>query len=127
MEPESYQWSNLAKDMIGIADELNVKQFVAGGQSMGSATSLYAALTAPKRVVGLVLVIPPTAWKTRRAQANIYDQTAQIVEAKGVDFLAGLMKKQPLLPDWLLREQSEAHAVYIESIKKFEDKVLAQY
>ncbi len=43
------------------------QKFVAGGSSMGCATSIYAALLAPERMKALVLVIPPTAWETRAA------------------------------------------------------------
>jgi len=43
-----------------------------GGISMGCATSLHAAVLAPDRVIGLVLVAPPTAWETRHRQARFY-------------------------------------------------------
>src|SRR4051794_1513396 len=43
--PADYHWSALAHDMLTLADEVGFDQFVAGGQSMGCATSIYAALT----------------------------------------------------------------------------------
>jgi pimeloyl-ACP methyl ester carboxylesterase len=68
-----YEWANLALDMIGLADQLDIGDFVAGGASMGAATALWAAISAPERVKGMVLVIPPTAWDTRVRQARIYE------------------------------------------------------
>lgn len=79
--PEDYQWDHLASDMLNIASELSIEKFVAGGASMGCATSLYAAVQAPERIEGLILVIPPTAWETRAEQASLYDNMANFVEA----------------------------------------------
>src|SRR5579871_5757106 len=44
-----YHWSALAKDMLALADQVGFDKFVAGGQSMGCATSIYVALAAPER------------------------------------------------------------------------------
>ena len=69
--PADYHWSNLAKDMLSVADALGIDEFVAGGQSMGCATTIYAGLMAPERIKGLVLMNPPTAWETRAAQGDV--------------------------------------------------------
>src|SRR5574341_451378 len=45
--PEDYHWKNLGKDMLAVADAIGVKQFIAGGDSMGCATTIYAALQSP--------------------------------------------------------------------------------
>src|SRR5690348_10748181 len=52
---DDYSWPNLARDMLALADALRIERFLAGGQSMGSATALYAALVAvaPERVKAL--------------------------------------------------------------------------
>ena len=55
--PGHYRWDNLGRDLIALADELGIDQFVAGGASMGAATALHAAIQAPKRVVALVLML----------------------------------------------------------------------
>jgi 3-oxoadipate enol-lactonase len=68
-----YEWANLALDMAALADELGIEGFVAGGASMGAATAIWAAMSNPSRVKGLLLVIPPTAWDTRVRQARIYE------------------------------------------------------
>jgi pimeloyl-ACP methyl ester carboxylesterase len=110
--------------MVAIMDALGIDIFVAGGQSMGCATAIYAALQAPERVSGLLLVNPPTAWETRAAQAAIYDQLAGIVEAKGPAVLAGLMQQQPLLPSWLIAAQPEIQEGYLATVQTFDEKVL---
>jgi pimeloyl-ACP methyl ester carboxylesterase len=51
---------------------------------MGAATALYAALARPAEVAGLLLAIPPTAWATRAAQAELYEAGAALVEASGI-------------------------------------------
>lgn len=68
-----FEWANLALDMTGLADELDIGGFVAGGASMGAATAIWAAMSHPARVKGMVLVIPPTAWDTRVRQARMYE------------------------------------------------------
>jgi len=46
-DPNDYTWPSLSKDMIGIADQLKLERFIAGGMSMGCATAIYTALAAP--------------------------------------------------------------------------------
>jgi 3-oxoadipate enol-lactonase len=124
--PEDYHWSNLAKDMLAIADQLHFKTFIAGGKSMGCGTSLYAALCAPKRVRALVLVNPPAAWEMRAAQTSIYDQMAELVEAKGVAPLAELMQQRRMFPDWLLQAKPEVMTVYLKAVQSHSARTLAQ-
>lgn len=80
-----YGWDQLALDQLALADALGIDRYVSGGASMGCATALHAAVAAPGRIDGLVLMIPPTGWETRAAQADIYRQGADVVEAKGVE------------------------------------------
>lgn len=82
-----YSWRALAEDQLALADHLGLGPYVAGGASMGCATALHAAVTAPDRVRGLVLVIPPTAWETRAAQIGTYAAMADLVEAGDHDTL----------------------------------------
>lgn len=79
--PESYAWPRLAVDQLALADALGVERYVAGGASMGAATALHAAVSASDRIRGLVLMIPPTGWATRAAQAGRYRVIADLVEA----------------------------------------------
>jgi pimeloyl-ACP methyl ester carboxylesterase len=80
---EAYRWPQLATDLLGLLDRLGIEQAGAGGASMGCATLLHAAVRAPERFDRLALVIPPTAWETRAAQAEQYEASARLVEEAG--------------------------------------------
>jgi pimeloyl-ACP methyl ester carboxylesterase len=95
---DDYRWDHLADDLLVEADAAGAEQFVAGGASMGCATALYSAVIAPERVTGLVLVIPPTAWETRAAQADLYKGGADFVVRRGVDEFIDRMRLQPPAP-----------------------------
>ncbi len=124
LTPDDYRWSNLAKDMIGIADKLGLAQVIAGGQSMGSMTALYAALAAPERIKALVLATPSTIWETRKAQSALYITSASIIEAKGVEALVELLRKRPLLPQWLLQAKPQENEKYLNNISSMNKNIL---
>lgn len=91
-DPQDYSWESLAADQLVLADRLGIGSYVAGGASMGCGTALHAAVQAPDRVKGLLLVVPPTAWETRQAQTAVWSQLAAGVEAHGVDaFVDGVL------------------------------------
>ena len=83
-DPEDYRWEELAADFWALADALAVERAVIGGVSMGAATVLHAAVAAPERVRGLVLMAPPTAWKSRPRQARFYRGMARLVGSIGL-------------------------------------------
>jgi len=83
-EAGDYRWPSLALDQWALVDALGLERPVLGGASMGAATALHAAMARGEDVAGLVLVIPPTAWATRRAQAELYEAGAGLVEGSGV-------------------------------------------
>lgn len=60
---DGYSPEDMAKDVIGFLDRVGVPAAVLVGHSMGTAVAQHVALTAPKRVLGLVLVgaLPPLA------------------------------------------------------------------
>jgi pimeloyl-ACP methyl ester carboxylesterase len=80
LDDDAYRWAVLAATMLGQTDG----RFVAGGASMGCATSLWAAVQAPERVEALLLVIPPTAWATRAGQGDLYRAAAHVIETRGL-------------------------------------------
>ena len=80
-----YGWDELAEDQLTLATALGIGRYVAAGASMGAATALHAAVISPERVVGLVLVIPPTGWETRAEQTSVYEQSASLIETVGVE------------------------------------------
>jgi pimeloyl-ACP methyl ester carboxylesterase len=83
-EPAELRWPALALDMLTLADTLVPGRVFLGGVSMGCATALHAAVAAPERVAGLVLVAPPTAWATRPRQARFYRFAAGLVQRVGL-------------------------------------------
>ncbi len=93
--PTDYSWRSLAHDQLVLADHLGIDGYIAGGASMGCATALHAAVLAPERITGLLLVIPPTAWATRAAQTDIYRVTADLVEAGDHDSLLAAAAAAP--------------------------------
>jgi pimeloyl-ACP methyl ester carboxylesterase len=94
-DPQDYRWDNLGRDLLALADELGVDQFVAGGVSMGAATALHAAVHAPQRVIGLVLMLAPTAYETRDEQADLYRASAVLIERIGVDAYVESLRSLP--------------------------------
>ncbi len=71
-DPELQTWPELAADLLGLLDNLEVTSAVGGGASMGCGTLLHAAVRQPDRFPALVLALPPTAWSGRRYQALLY-------------------------------------------------------
>ena len=100
---DGYGWEQLGLDQLELTTAIGIDAYVAGGASMGCATALHAAVAAPERIVGLVLVIPPTGWEARAEQADVYEQGAKIVEAFGVEPLikagAAMPPPDPFLDD----------------------------
>lgn len=109
---DGYSWEELSRDQLEIATSLQIDRYVAGGASMGCATALHAAVLAPERVIGLILVIPPTGWEHRAAQTDVYEQGAKVVETYGVEPLikagAAVAPPDPLLEDSDYRERRAA-------------------
>lgn len=96
---EDYRWPALADDLLSLIGALSPDRPVDGvGQSMGSATLLHAALRAPSRFRRLVLALPPTAWATRRAQREVYEASADLVEQRGVRVWSEMARFAPRPP-----------------------------
>jgi len=94
-DPGESRWDNLALDLLALATALGVERFVAGGVSMGAAVALHAAAHESHRIAGLVLVLPPTAYETRAAQAADYCAAADLVEREGVERYVEQVNAQP--------------------------------
>jgi len=120
-EDRAYRWSALVDDMLR-APGLE-GPFVAGGASMGAATALYAAVRAPRRVQGLVLVTPPTAWESRPAQAQVYEAAARLVERRGIP---GYVRALQVVgqPRILAEELPEARTIWLRHVNRMDEKVV---
>ena len=95
------EWEQLGTRMLDEATKAGADRFVAGGASMGAATSLYAALQAPDRIEALVLVIPPTAWETRAAQAGLYQAGTEFIRTAGMERWVEAARQAPRTPTWI--------------------------
>jgi pimeloyl-ACP methyl ester carboxylesterase len=95
--PDDYRWQRLADDLLQLLDHWFPGESVHGvGPSMGTGTLLHAASREPDRFAGLTLMVPPTAWETRIAQAANYRASADLIESVGVEaFLAATRGATP--------------------------------
>jgi pimeloyl-ACP methyl ester carboxylesterase len=90
---------------------------------MGAATALYAAVRAPRRVQGLVLVTPPSAWESRSAQAEAYRADAELVEHGGIPgYLKAL--QTGCQPRILAEELPEARTIQLRHLRQMDEKVV---
>ncbi|MBP6850921.1 MAG: alpha/beta hydrolase [Rhodoferax sp.] len=108
-DPRGCRWESLAHDMWRVAEDCGANTAVLGGASMGCATALHAAMQHPERVLGLVLVIPPTAWELRPRQARAYRIMAQVVRFSGrLPFRLAAMMLGKATPGTPLRAMARA-------------------
>ena len=124
-EDGDYRWRSLAADMLGVLDATAGPDATAvlGGASMGCATALHAAMTAPERVRGLVLVIPPTAWGGRRVQAAMYRVGAELVARAGTGAFARMGRVAPR-PAILTGELAAVHEVALEAMARMDRRIV---
>jgi 3-oxoadipate enol-lactonase len=98
-DEEAYSWSELAKDMLALADHFSPDEPVSAiGSSMGTGTLLHAVTQRPERFDRLVLTAPPTAWDSRAAQASGYRMIADAIDASGLEALAAMFSQAPVPP-----------------------------
>ena len=90
---------------------------------MGAATAMYAAARAPRRVQGLVLVTPPTAWEARPQQAQAYEAAARLVERRGVPaYLKALQSVGE--PRILAEELPESREIWLRHLSRMDHKAM---
>ncbi len=83
--PDDYRWESLADDLHDLVRQVFDSSQVHGvGGSMGAGTLLHAATRRPEVFASLTLVVPPTAWETRRAKTAEYETAARLVETRGL-------------------------------------------
>ena len=108
-DPLQFTWARLSEDMLSTADAQGLGAFVAGGNSMGSATALYCAMQHPDRVLGLVLVRLPTAWEERKARRKHLLRSAERLRNESPDSIYPRVLEGATLSD-LPEESSEEYA-----------------
>lgn len=110
---EQFQWKSLGSDMLAVAEYAGLNAFVAAGSSMGSATSLYAAIENPAKVKGLIMIRPPTAWDSRRSRRENLLKSAEKCKEKHPDELNYLVLRGTAYSDLPPKESTHVY----ESVK----------
>ncbi|MEU7487528.1 alpha/beta fold hydrolase [Streptomyces sp. NPDC042319] len=96
-DPAGYTFGHFADGLLALLDRLSPGRPVTGmGSSLGSGTVLTAAVREPARFDRLVLLIPPTAWETRVAQADLYRRLADAAGTGGPELLAKALAAAPV-------------------------------
>ncbi|MEH6566131.1 MAG: alpha/beta hydrolase [Halopseudomonas sp.] len=124
LDARRYHWQVLAADMLRIARLHAPLPCALGGQSMGCASALLAALLQPERISKLVLATPPTLWASRQAQQARYQQMIRLLRQRGMSSFIQLSQQNPALPHWLLKARPQDAAAQLESLKGFSRELL---
>jgi pimeloyl-ACP methyl ester carboxylesterase len=111
---------NVADLRLVIEEQVGDRQFVLGGHSMGSHTSVAYALESPEQIAGLVVIGPAFAGpiadaEERKRVLGRWDALADGLEQGGVQGFLEAMDTQGLDPGWretilgFTRERMETH------------------
>lgn len=97
-----YGYPELTDDLEAVLDsQLEGRQPIVGGHSMGAHTAIAYALRRPERVAGLVVIGPAFGGSVEPDSLPYWDGLAASLEAGGVDgFLAYIDREQPIDPRW---------------------------
>jgi len=115
--PTAYGYPDLAGDLIGVLDRLELARAVLVGASMGAHTAVGATLAHPERVAGLVLVTPaydPGHPATPESLAR-WDRLAAGLRSAGVDGFLAAYGEPDVPPPWrdtvkrVIRQRLSAH------------------
>jgi 3-oxoadipate enol-lactonase len=115
-EPFTY-WDS-ASDCLGLLDHLGIDRAVVGGMSQGGFLSLRVALTAPDRVVGLILLDTQAGTEDPEA-VPLYEGMRDTWLAAGpvdelVEAVAGLIISDPAeTPTWIAKWKQQPNS-YIQ-------------
>ena len=85
--PDAYTYADLGEDLLAVLDDRGIERAVLAGASMGAHTLLWAALRAPERVAGLVVITPAydPAVQLDKARLQRWDALAEGLEHGGVE------------------------------------------
>ena len=67
-DKDQFTWKRLSDDMFAIAENKGFKEFIAAGNSIGSATSLYTTMLHPDQIKALIMLRPPKGWNRNPAK-----------------------------------------------------------
>lgn len=108
-----------ARDCLGLMDHLGLERAVIGGMSQGGYLSLRVALSAPQRVLGLVLIDTQAASEhadKRLLYKQMLDTWAEVGPVDELaQAIATIIIDDPVEnPRWIAKWQSRPHALIVE-------------
>jgi pimeloyl-ACP methyl ester carboxylesterase len=100
--PSEYTYDDLGSDLIAVLDDRGIERAVLAGASMGAHTLLWAALCAPGRVAGLVVITPAYDPETQDDEARLerWDALADGLEQGGVEGFIAAQGRQDVPESW---------------------------
>jgi pimeloyl-ACP methyl ester carboxylesterase len=100
--PEAYSYDDLGSDLIAVLDDRGIERGVLAGASMGAHTLLWAALNAPERVAGLVVITPAYDPATQLDEKRLarWDALADGLSRGGVEGFISAHGRPDVPEDW---------------------------
>lgn len=99
---DAYEYEDLGRDLIAVLDDRGIERAVLAGASMGAHTLLWAALTVPERVAGLVVITPAYDPATQLDEARLarWDALADGLERGGVEGFIAAQGRPDVPESW---------------------------
>jgi pimeloyl-ACP methyl ester carboxylesterase len=99
---DAYTYDDLGSDLIAVLDDRGVERAVLAGASMGAHTLLWAALRAPERVAGLVVITPAYDPATQLDDARLarWDALAEGLADGGVEGFIAAQGRPDVPESW---------------------------
>src|SRR6476646_1560726 len=100
--PSEYAYEDLGEDLLAVLDDRGIERAVLAGASMGAHTLLWAALRAPERVAGLVVITPAYDPATQDDEARLerWDALADGLERDGIEGFIAAQGRPDVPEDW---------------------------
>ena len=99
---DAYAYADLGSDLLAVLDSLDISRAVLAGASMGAHTALWAALHAPSRVAGLVVITPAFDPGAALDEARLarWDDLADGLRTGGVEGFIAAYGEPPVPEAW---------------------------
>ncbi|MBV9606938.1 MAG: alpha/beta fold hydrolase, partial [Solirubrobacterales bacterium] len=100
--PGAYTYADLGEDLLAVLDDRGIDRAVLAGASMGAHTLLWAALRAPERVAGLVVITPAYDPATQEDEARLarWDALADGLSSGGVEGFIAAQGRPDVPESW---------------------------
>jgi pimeloyl-ACP methyl ester carboxylesterase len=100
--PSEYAYGDLGEDLLAVLDDRGIERAMLAGASMGAHTLLWAALRAPERVAGLVVITPAYDPATQDDEARLerWDALADGLERDGIEGFIAAQGRPDVPEDW---------------------------